>query len=671
MALQDFSKYANITVNPKLPKNEKDLICALLAGRLRDLFNGKLFCLNLALDDLIKDASGYGLDDLKGALTDMKGALDDLKAQSGYDKVLAEVNAALGQVGNVFSLGGLCPSPITPPKIPDVLAGVSKNLFGQGMNIINALGKVANPTACFGGGPGGFGVDFSQMDGSLAALKRSLNNFANDPGGLQAAASSFSNSLKMQERRLKSELKRLGNNLSDPFGLNKAKQRANSLKNIHKQSASYKVVDKYGVTHDNVTRSLVPNDTYYLLTVNDNTPIIYERVAVLNHCCEEVGIQIMPISGDATLAGWDTNPATDNSDRPFGEHVLPETPDADYDFVIREVNGNVIVYKSDGVNISQVYTVELERGIAYRFLVDLSTVSMEVKTDSNQSWFAGLQFSEQTTAGLVIIEDPNAMVSGELDWGVRVEDPTTPAVLKFKYSNGTTTPITVSGLTRVPNEFRTYDLGDIVYKSLFFKKESVDTLADGTAVTTLVDRTGFVYSHSVTINSSTTNGSATYNTDGAVNTYRVIDNTDTTDAYNKVFELYTSTLVYKLFLDDTDGVAIGRLVISTYDDSVIEFTEPINLSSETVLPYTDLNDYRMVLHSVNHVVSGSEMAVDYINDNLIRMYITDVRGAPTSGQLFGYYDIDITTKSAPILNQCVIRYVQNGNSFELVFTKIN
>jgi len=37
-----------------LPRNEKDLICMLLAGRLKDLWNGKLVCAQLAIDDLIK-----------------------------------------------------------------------------------------------------------------------------------------------------------------------------------------------------------------------------------------------------------------------------------------------------------------------------------------------------------------------------------------------------------------------------------------------------------------------------------------------------------------------------------------------------------------------------------------------------------------------------------------
>ena len=74
MALEDFSKYTKITVNPALPKNEKDLICALLAGRLRNLFNGRLFCLDLAIGDLVKDASGYGLSDLVSGLKGLQGS---------------------------------------------------------------------------------------------------------------------------------------------------------------------------------------------------------------------------------------------------------------------------------------------------------------------------------------------------------------------------------------------------------------------------------------------------------------------------------------------------------------------------------------------------------------------------------------------------------------------
>ena len=40
-----------ITFPANLPKNEKDLICMLLAGRLKDLLNGKLVCAQRAIDD--------------------------------------------------------------------------------------------------------------------------------------------------------------------------------------------------------------------------------------------------------------------------------------------------------------------------------------------------------------------------------------------------------------------------------------------------------------------------------------------------------------------------------------------------------------------------------------------------------------------------------------------
>ena len=193
MALEDFSKYTKITVNPALPKNEKDLICALLAGRLRNLFNGRLFCLDLAIGDLVKDASGYGLSDLVSGLKGLQGSLNDFKNEVGYDKILGSINQALGGIGTVFSLGGLCPSPIRPPQIPDIMPMVNAQLFGQGMNIINALGKVANPKMCFGGGPGGFGVNYNSMPGALSQLKNALARAANDPAGLKSISKAFEN----------------------------------------------------------------------------------------------------------------------------------------------------------------------------------------------------------------------------------------------------------------------------------------------------------------------------------------------------------------------------------------------------------------------------------------------------------------------------------------------
>ena len=157
-----------VTFPANLPRNEKDLICMLLAGRLKDLWKGKLICAQLALDDLIKSTTGVSaLSTLREGLIKLNGSLNQFKQASGYDKILGGVNKALGQVSNVFSLGGLCPSPVQAPKIPDVLATLNQNLFGQAGNILNALAQASNPKVCLGGGPKGFGLDWSKVTGDL------------------------------------------------------------------------------------------------------------------------------------------------------------------------------------------------------------------------------------------------------------------------------------------------------------------------------------------------------------------------------------------------------------------------------------------------------------------------------------------------------------------------
>ena len=71
-----------------LPKNEKDIICMLLAGRLKDLLNGRLVCAQLAVDDLIKDVTGISaLNTLRDSLVKMNSSINDLKTDTGYDKI--------------------------------------------------------------------------------------------------------------------------------------------------------------------------------------------------------------------------------------------------------------------------------------------------------------------------------------------------------------------------------------------------------------------------------------------------------------------------------------------------------------------------------------------------------------------------------------------------------
>lgn len=684
MALEDFSKYTKITVNPALPKNEKDLICALLAGRLRNLFNGRLFCLDLALGDLIKDASGYGLNDLVSGLKGLQGSLNDFKNEVGYDKILGSINQALGGIGTVFSLGGLCPSPIRPPQIPDIMPMVNAQLFGQGMNIINALGKVANPKMCFGGGPGGFGVNYNSMPGALSQLKNALNRAANDPAGLNSIANSFANNLKMQERRLNAEINRLQKNLADPFGIQAAKQRAATLKAVNNRGADYKVVDNKGIQHSNAIKSLVPSDTLSLMNVMDTTPILYKREAVLNYCGEEVGIKMSPISGDMSYAGWDTNPATDNSDRPFGQHVLPAADYAYYDFVIAEQNNVISAYKynADTKNLDPVQSIDVKRGVAYRFKISLQTSRMSIvnPASNNTVWSNGIEFGFQGPAGHEVVELASGLRIGELDWSVLIENPQTPSNLTFLFTSGASIPINV-GLYRdngtgqeaglLASE-RSYNLANIVNKAVFLQQETVD----GNGVSVASTRTDIVFNSETKLVTPTATYTSTqtlsYGT--GTNNYQYIDDPDSDDVLDKILVLTskvgTSTYTQKIYVNELTGISIKKLVMTLGNShSPIELDNPLTITSDTKLPYTDYYSYRMYLVNTPNVYSD-QTEFDLVDDTTIRWYLTGQRpDEVTSGNVMIYYDIDITNVNAPYVKSGRLEFVQGEYSFYINLTK--
>ena len=686
MALEDFSKYTKITVNPALPKNEKDLICALLAGRLRNLFNGRLFCLDLAIGDLIKDASGYGLNDLVNGLKGLQGSLNDFKNEVGYDKILGSINQALGGIGTVFSLGGLCPSPIRPPQIPDIMPMVNAQLFGQGMNIINALGKVANPKMCFGGGPGGFGVNYNSMPGALSQLKSSLDRFKNDPAGLNSISNSFANNIKMQERRLKAEINRLQKNLADPFGINQAKQTAAALKSANNRGADYKVVDNKGIQHPNTIKSLVPSDTLALLNVTDVTPILYKREAVLNYCGEEVGIKIVPVSGDLAYAGWDTNPAADNTTRPFGQHILPVADYAYYDFVVVEQNNVISAYKynTDTKNLDPVQTIEVNRGIAYRFKISLQTTRMSIvnPASNNAVWSNGIEFGFQGPVGHEVIESASSLRLGELDWSVLIENPQTPSNLTFLFTNGTSIPVNI-GLYRdngrgqeaglLPSE-RSYNLSNIVNKAVFFQQESVDS----NNVTITSTRTDIVFNGETKLVTPT----ATYTSSQQIrygtasNNYQYIDDPDSDDILDKILVLTSavgsSTYTQKIYVNESTGISIKKIVMSINDShSPIEFDDPLTITSDTKLPYKDYYSYRMYLINTPNVYSD-QTEFNLLDDTTIRWYWTSQRPEEvTSGNVMVYYDIDISDLTNPYVKAARLEFVQGSYSFYINLTKAN
>lgn len=684
MALQDFSKYTRITVNPALPKNEKDLICALLAGRLRDLFNGRLFCLNLAIADLAKDATGLGLDNLVSGLNSLQGTLGNFKDAVGYDRILGSINNALGGIGTVFSLGGLCPSPITPPRIPDIMPQVNAALFGQGMNIINSLGRVLNPNMCFGGGPGGFGVNFNTMPGSLQQLKSALDRFKNDPAGLESISKAFEANIKMQERRLNAELNRLQTNLSDPFGLQQAKQRAAALKAAHSRSADYAVTDSNGIKRQNVVKSLVPGDTLALLNVSDTTPILYKREAILNYCGDEVGIRLVPISGDIDYAGWDTNPAADNSLRPFGHHQLPAPGDMFYDYVIAEEFDEINVYKysAEDQTLVKTDTVDIARGTEYRIKLSLFNYAMSIRTTDNSIWNNGIEFSSQGGAGNEILEQAENLTLGEIDWPVLIENPTTPNSLKFVFTNGKTVQVNVSGPTAIPAADKVYDLADIVLKAVFFHEE-INQGLDDFQVPVLTQKKDLRYSCTAKlITQNFTRESTqeiTYSDTGVLNSYRYIDDPNSDDTADKILELKTLigdlNLSTRIHVNDLNGITFKKLSLEISNGTltgytVAELEDPVTVINNTKLPYKDSYKQRIVAMGGNNVLADETEFV-LLNNATIRWHLTGQRpGNLGNANVMAYYDIDIANVAKPILKSANIEVRNDPNLLQINWTKI-
>ena len=321
-----------------LPRNEKDLICMLLAGRLKDLWNGKLICAQLAIDDLIKDLTGVSaLKGLRDSLTKLKGSVDDFKRASGYDKILNGVNQALGQVGNVFSLGGLCPSPVTVPKIPDVLASLNQNLFGQANGILNALAQASNPKVCLGGGPKGFSLDWSKVTGDLKTLKNAIGEFKKNPAGFNATMQAFESNIKNQAKRMNSELKRLEQNLTDPLGINEKRNTASSVQRVKAVSDGFEVKDNKGIVYKNPARLMIPGEVDYVLNRTDpryTTPIKYVTKPVYDYCGVLVGYTREVITGDPGYIGYDTLFTDLNVETPTAN---PKATYAEYDFFFKGI----------------------------------------------------------------------------------------------------------------------------------------------------------------------------------------------------------------------------------------------------------------------------------------------------------------------------------------------
>lgn len=472
-----------ITFPANLPKNEKDLICMLLAGRLKDLWKGRLICAQLSINDLLKQTAGIdGLGMLRQGLKDLNSSINALKNISGYNDILNTVNKALSQIENVFSLGGLCPSPVHAPKIPDLIGKLNQNLFGQANNILNALARVSNPSMCLGGGPGGFGINWNSMTGDLAALNAAIAQFKRDPAGFNATIKAFEDNLKYQTQRMNAEIDRLKKNLSDPFGVNQQQKTAQLLTTANNKTADYTVKDKNGVQHTNPFRSMIPADVEHVLnkasnkTPNNvlaNTVVTWKTAPILDYCGDIVGYKKVAVTGDPDYVGFTTNPVHDdlNVDKPT-TNPIAEYKEFDYSFW--EKDSKILVYNSAGQTVTDIV---LTRGISYKIGFRLETKTVQFyQSNSNTVWYQGLQISSDPKYGIgpgypgmkIITPDENfhpTFYRGEVDWSVTIENPTTPDSLVWKTTdNSATGRILVNGITKILEEDKTYDL------SMAFKK---------------------------------------------------------------------------------------------------------------------------------------------------------------------------------------------------------
>jgi hypothetical protein len=604
-----------ITLPANLPKNEKDLICMLLAGRLKDLLNGKLICAQLAIDDLIKDIGGFSpLGEIKSALTELKSALTDLQKNSGYADILNNVNKGLNSINTVFSLGGLCPSPVKAPKVPDVLAQLNMNLMGQANSILSALTKVANPSLCLGGTPGGgFGVNWNSLTGDLKNLKNAIARFKADPAGFNRTIKAFEANLKGQVKRMKSEIKRLEKNLSDPLGINEKRRTIQALSAAKNVTDGYTVKDKRGIQQP-VLRSMVPADVEYVFNRTDplsTTPVLYSTKPVLDYCGDVVGYEKYAITGDEKYIGWDTNPDANNGDNPT-ELPLPTQSEYDYLFVT-DTQNNIVIYDTTGI---QVTTIKLTRGKQYRIGIELdASRGIKFYKQDNSSWNHGITYTKSYGSEIQVIEPDDTFTdfftNGEIDWAVLLEDPTTPDNLRWQSTNGTIGQIEIDGPTSIPYKDRVYDLSMAVKKgSLFLVNsttvvpETTETLNFEKLITTreYSSKASFYNDLGNLVNETTTN-----NIVFADSGYSVLDDTDTLDdtgavvVGNKIIKHVlrfegTKYLIVKRYVSEENGYEFKKLSVfvsntTSENDAdkciLINYSDPITLLNSSKLPFND------------------------------------------------------------------------------------
>lgn len=627
-----------------LPRNEKDLICMLLAGRLKDLWKGKLICAQLAIDDLIKDLTGVSaLSSLREGLTKLKGSLDSFKRESGYDKILGSVNQALGQVSTVFSLGGLCPSPVTPPKIPDVLATLNQNLFGQANGILNALAQASNPKVCLGGGGKGFSLDWSKVTGDLKVLKTAIGEFKKNPAGFNNTMKAFESNIRNQSKRLNSEVKRLQQNLTDPLGINEKRNLASNVKRVKAISDGFAIKDRNGVIHKNPSQTMITGEIEYVLSRSEPryvTPIKYVTKPVYDYCGNFVGYTREAVTGDPEYLGHDTFFTELNIETPT---PLPRPTYKEFDFFFKEENGQIKVYNTNAEIIS---SVNLERGKHYRIGVEITTSSLTLGIYyNNELWKDGILITREPLYGSQFevcgVEGVLTSTTVEIDWKVSIENPVTPSAMTWRTSNGQTGPIVIGGITALAEEDKTYDVSMATKKAWSNVEHVSQPVPTGgqvnyearvknrsyQVITKIVKDTGEI----INLNSVVSYGRGIKILKDKENFAlgNLIEGGKSMVITQKISDQPKRYFVMKRFINDDSGVSVSQIscyITDAKPDNIAEplyiehlaslqFDEPVGMLNDLKLPYTDHHDYKLSLGSNGKLNDTDESKIEISNIN--------------------------------------------------------
>jgi len=698
-----------VTFPANLPRNEKDLICMLLAGRLKDLWNGKLVCAQLAIDDLIKDVTGVsGLGMLRDGLVKVKSSLNDMRAASGYDKILGKVNSALGQVNQVFSLGGLCPSPVQAPKIPDILSTLNQNLFGQANGILNALAQASNPKVCLGGGPKGFSLDWSKVTGDLALLKNAINQFKRDPAGFKGTMDAFEQNLKNQAKRLNSEITRLEKNLSDPLGINDSKNTVGTIQRVKSISDGYTVKDRNGIEYKNPTTMMIPGEVDYVLDRKETKYIIpakYVTTPILDYCGEIIGYEKKMISGEIEYSGWDPNNPVVNENTPT---VNPVSTTSEYNFTFVEENSTINIY--DKTN-KIVPTLELSRGKHYRIGLKLVTQKIKIYQSSNNSiWVNGISLTKEPDYGKgfeIVGIDANTNLFGiEFDWAVSMENPTTPDHLYWKSTSNQQGLINIDPNSPrvIPESDKTYDISMAAKKAwmhLYKKTVNIPGTSDSISHEATFVKRRYNISANIVSKSGTwtktdvlkyNNGYTVFDDDESIN-----ENGDTVVGNKiaqwnlKLSDSPVRHLIIKKYFNENAGLKINQIICyiadvittnpaPTYFESLasLRYDQPIELLNDIKLPYTDFNEHKLTLFD-SKLNNSDEFKIETTNQGSDKYFVinltanreSNVNNLPVSEFVYtSYIKIDANDYSRNFINsdpreQRTYMYFKGNNGLKI------